>query len=496
MFADTRRNALYTVDQVRSIDRIAIERLGIPAFELMQRAAAAAFASLRRRWPKARRIVLLAGNGNNGGDAFLLGSMALRAGFEVEAVTLAAQSAGDAQRARVAFAAAGGRIHVAGADTVVPAADVCIDGLFGSGLKRPVDGVAAALIDQLRDGCAVFALDVPSGLDADRGMHAGPCVRAHATISFVAWKRGLFTADGVDACGTLELAPLDLPEAAFADSVADGELIDDSIAGLLAPRRNNVNKSDFGHVLAIGGNAGMGGAIRLCGEAALRCGAGLVSVATRAANMSALNAARPELMACGIDDDALALAPLLQRATVIAVGPGLGQDAWGRMLFHAALGAGKPLVIDADALNLLAQQPRTLSMPCVLTPHPGEAARLLGCDTAMIQHDRFAAARALAARHAAVVVLKGAGTVIADSHGRIAACPWGNPGMASGGMGDLLTGVVAALLAQGLSSWDAARLAVALHARAGDVAAGVEQRGLLASDLFAPLRTLANGRWR
>ncbi|MFI4969128.1 MAG: NAD(P)H-hydrate dehydratase [Lysobacterales bacterium] len=497
MSADNRLTALYTVDQVRCIDRVAIERLGIPAFELMQRAATAALASLSRRWPGARRVVLLAGNGNNGGDAFLLGAEALRGGFAVEAIALAARSTDDAQRAREAFVAAGGRIEVAGAGTVVPAADVCVDGLFGSGLKRPVGGTAAELIGRLRAaGHAVFALDVPSGLDADRGARAGSCVRADATISFVAWKRGLFTADGADACGALELSTLDLPDAAYADSVADADLLDDSIARLLAPRRGNVNKSDFGHVLAVGGNEGMGGAIRLSGEAALRSGAGLVSVATRASNTGALNAACPELMARGVDDDAVALAPLLERASVVAIGPGLGQDAWAHALFHAALGAGKPLVIDADALNLLAKQPRALSMPCVLTPHPGEAARLLGCDTATVQRDRFAAVRTLAARYAAVVVLKGAGSLIADRQGRVAVCPWGNPGMASGGMGDLLTGVVAALLAQGLLPWDAARLGVAVHARAGDIAAGTAPRGLVASDLFAPLRLLVNGRWQ
>jgi NAD(P)H-hydrate epimerase len=483
---------LYTAAQVRSIDRHAIDVLGIPGFELMQRAAAAALASLRRHWPHARRLLLLAGGGNNGGDAFLLGALALREGFSVEAIAAAPASGGDAERARAAFVAAGGRVAAADADMRFPDADVCVDGLFGTGLSRPVEGVAAALIRRLAEAaCPVLALDIPSGLDANTGTRLGVAVRAEVTVSFVAWKRGLFTADAADLCGQLELATLDLPDAAYAQTGADAELLDGSIDALLAPRRRNVNKGSFGHVLVVGGDHGMGGAVRLSGEAALRCGAGLVSIATRAEHVTALNAARPELMAHGVAG-ADALAAPLERATVVAVGPGLGQAPWGGALFEAAVAAGRALVVDADALNRLAKSPCALPPGSVLTPHPGEAARLLGCTVAEIQHDRFAAARELARRHAAVVVLKGAGSLIADAQGRVSVCRWGNPGMASAGLGDVLTGVVAALLAQGLDAWSAARLGVALHARAGDLAAANGQRGLIASDLFAPLRRLAN----
>jgi len=235
----------------------------------------------------------------------------------------------------------------------------------------------------------------------------------------------------------------------------------------------------------------MGGAIRLAAEAALRCGAGLVSVATRGDNVVALIAGRPELMPRAVED-AMALEPMLGRATVVAIGPGLGREEWGRSLWRAALSTQRPLVVDADALNLLALEPRTLPN-AVLTPHPGEAARLLATETASVQSDRFAAARAIAKRYASVVVLKGAGSLVAAPDGRVAACPWGNAGMATGGTGDVLTGVIAALLAQGLSPWDAACTGVALHARAGDLAAGDAPRGLVASDLFAPLRELVNG---
>ncbi|HEY6941396.1 NAD(P)H-hydrate dehydratase [Dokdonella sp.] len=482
--------SLYTCAQVRAIDRAATDRCGVAGFELMQRAATAAFASLRRRWPGASRIGVLAGAGNNGGDAFLLARLALQEGLRVDLLALTATSRGDAAQARAAFAEAGGRARLADAESALPDGEVLVDGLFGTGLVRPLDGLAALLVGRIA-GVPVLALDVPSGLDADTGARTGPCVRADATVSFVGWKRGQFTADASDQCGVRELATLELPAEAYEGIAADAELVDTRIGCELPRRHANSNKSSFGHVLALGGDEGFGGAIRLTGEAALRCGAGLVSIATRAAHVVAITAARPELMARGIDD-AVALAPLLERASVLALGPGLGLRDWGRALFEAALASGKRLVVDADALNLLAEMPRPLPPVVVLTPHPGEAARLLGCDAAAVQRDRFAAARELARKYAAVVVLKGAGSLVASPDGRIAVCPWGNPGMASAGMGDVLTGVVAALLAQGCDAWAAARLGVALHARAGDVAADAAPRGLVASDLFPPLRRLVN----
>jgi ADP-dependent NAD(P)H-hydrate dehydratase / NAD(P)H-hydrate epimerase len=279
----------------------------------------------------------------------------------------------------------------------------------------------------------------------------------------------------------------------FADARADAGLLEaDAIAAALPSRAQDAHKGNFGHVLAIGGDLGFGGAIRLAGEAALRVGAGLVSVATRTEHVLALNAARPELMASGVGGPQ-ELEALLQRASVIALGPGIGQRAWGHALWHTAIAARKPTVLDADGLNLLAREPVSLPANIVLTPHPGEAARLLGCDTQEIARDRFAAVRALARRHQAVAVLKGAGTLVATPLGEVAVCPWGNPGMASGGMGDVLTGVVAGLLAQGLDAYRAACIGVALHARAGDIAARAGVCGLLASDLFGPLRRLRNG---
>jgi NAD(P)H-hydrate epimerase len=445
--------------------------------------------SLRRHWPQARRVRVHCGPGNNGGDGFLLGVLAREAGLQVDVVVLEDTSRGDGASARAAWVDAGGPVHAVDALDGLPLPDVQVDALYGIGLNRAPAPAAAALIERINDsGIPVLALDVPSGLDADSGQCPGAAIRADLTVTFIADKRGLHTGRAVDCVGALEMATLGVPAEAFVQVAPDACLM---VAESLPPRRRQANKGLYGHVLVIGGGKGMAGAVHLAGAAALRAGAGLVSVATRAEHVGALNAWRPELMAHGVDGPQ-ALQPLLERVGILALGPGLGQSAWSHALWLTALDSGKPLVLDADGLNLLAREPRPFTGPAVLTPHPGEAARLLGSSVEAVERDRFAAVRELVARFAAVVVLKGAGSLVADPDGRLDVCPWGNPGMASGGMGDLLTGVVAALLAQGCDAWKAACLGVGLHARAGDVAAAEGERGLLASDLLAPLRRLGN----
>ncbi|MGH8182515.1 MAG: NAD(P)H-hydrate dehydratase [Rhodanobacteraceae bacterium] len=478
---------LYTTAQVRALDQAAIAG-GIPGIGLMERAARAALDALRRRWPQACTLCVLCGPGNNGGDGFLLAALARAAGLHAHVIATTPASSGDAGLARERFLREGGVLSPAQS---LPEADVFVDALFGSGLNRAPDGEAARLVGALNTQARpVLALDVPSGLDSDTGVAFEPCVRAAATVCFVAWKRGLFTAQGADQCGERTLSTLDIPESIHAGQSPDAVLL---TPRALPPRPRDSHKGRYGHVLAIGGDLGAGGAIRMCGEAAARIGAGLVSVATREANVGPILTARPELMPQGVHVPRN-LEPLLARADVLAVGPGMGRDDWGRGLWQAALDAGKPTVLDADGLNLLADQPRALPATSVLTPHPGEASRLLATGINEVQADRFASARALAQKYRAVVVLKGAGSLVADPDGRVAVCPWGNPGMASGGMGDVLTGVIAGLLAQGLAPWDAACLGVGLHACAGDLAARAGERGLLASDLFHYLRALVNGR--
>lgn len=490
MHADRHLRDLYTVEQVRAIDRRAIDDLGVSGFELMNRAATAAFACLCRQWPHARRIVVFCGPGNNGGDGYLLANLAYGSGVSAEVVELSETVRGDAASARETWLRSGGITHRWHQDASLPHADVYVDALYGTGLNRAPEPAASSLIERINaSGVPVLAIDVPSGLNADTGHCPGAAIRAQATVSFIAAKRGMYTGQAATRTGVLHLDTLRLPDILWQGMPADATLLD---AMHLGPRARDAHKGDAGHVLAIGGDHGTAGAIRLCGEAALRCGAGLVSIATRGENIPALNSARPELMPHGVHGPQ-ELQPLLERATVMAVGPGLGQGAWGHALWLTALDSGKPLVLDADGLNLLAREQRRFTAPVVVTPHPGEAGRLLGKSTTDVQADRFTAARELAQRYGAVVVLKGSGSLIANPDGRIDVCTWGNPGMASGGMGDLLTGIVAALMAQGCSAWDAARIGVGLHARAGDVAARKGERGLLASDLLDPLRAMGNG---
>jgi NAD(P)H-hydrate epimerase len=481
--------ALYTVDQIRALERGALGALAVSNHELMLRAAHAALDSLRRHWPQAARIAIHCGPGNNGGDGFLLGVLAREAGLHVEVVALTESSHGEAAQARAAWEGAGGSVRLWRGSEALPQVDVHVDAMYGIGFNRAPDAAEAALIEAINASATpVLALDLPSGLSADSGDCPGAVIRADVTVTFIAYKRGLHTGRAVEQVGGLELATLGVPDGVYSPLHPDALLL---AAETLPPRARHANKGDNGHVLVVGGDHGMAGAARLAGEAALRAGAGLVSVATRAGHVFALNATRPELMAHAVDGPQT-LGPMLERASVLALGPGLGRGAWGHALWLTALDAGKPTVLDADGLNLLAREPRVFTTPTVMTPHPGEAARLLGVAVDDVERDRFAAVRELARRYGAVVVLKGAGSLVADADGRLDVCPWGNPGMASGGMGDLLTGIVAAMLAQGCEPWKAACLAVGLHARAGDIAARQGERGLLASDLLDPLRSLGN----
>jgi NAD(P)H-hydrate epimerase len=341
----------------------------------------------------------------------------------------------------------------------------------------------------------VLAIDIPSGLCSDTGRRLGTAVRADTTITFIGIKQGLLTGAAPDHCGRIHFASLDVPDEVYDRVSAACRRLDlEEQLTRLPAVPVTAHKGSFGHALVVGGELGMAGAAIMAAEAAARCGAGLVSAATRAANLAGFNARRPEVMAHGIEARG-ELESLLRRATAVAVGPGLGRNAWGEQLLQRVTETALPLVLDADALNLLAAGrvvENSARGQWILTPHPGEAARLLDTDVATVQADRFAAVREMQARYGGVVVLKGAGTLVADGE-TIALCPYGNPGMASGGMGDVLSGVMAALLAQGLPLRDAACLGVCLHGAAADRAAAEGLRGLLATDLVPFLRRLVDG---
>ena len=480
----------YSSAQVRELDRRAIAG-GIPGHELMQRAAAAAWRELVRRWPKAERIAVLCGPGNNGGDGYELARLARRAGRDVALCHVGAPKGGDAAAARKAWLADGGKAVEFRGDTFD--ADVVVDALFGIGLARAPDGDAQAAILAVNAarsaGAGVLALDVPSGLDADRGAAAGDAVRADLTVTFIGAKPGLHTGAGPDHAGQVVFDDLRVPPAVYDGVEAHAEALRaESLAAMLPRRPRTAHKGDMGHVLLVGGDLGMAGAILLAARAALRAGAGWVSVATREAHAAALTAAQPELMCHGVEEPR-ALRALLDRASVVALGPGLGRSEWSRGLWSQAMSAPQPAVLDADGLNWLAENPSRRD-DWVLTPHPGEAARLLGATTGAVQGDRAASARALRDRYGGVAVLKGAGTLVQGTG--LALCPHGNPGMAAGGMGDVLCGLVAGLLAQGLGPENAARAGVLVHALAADRAAARGERGLVPSDLLAEFRPLLN----
>jgi ADP-dependent NAD(P)H-hydrate dehydratase / NAD(P)H-hydrate epimerase len=493
--------ALYSVAQVRAFDEYAIRVQGISGYTLMKRAGDAALRVLRERWPQARHAVVLCGAGNNGGDGYVLARLLRSVGFVVEVLALVPvnELRGDARLAADEFLASGGRAEPFNA-AALPACDVIVDALLGTGFRPPVRTAFAAAIGAINaaaitaTGCPVLALDLPSGLDGDSGRAAEPTVHAAATISFVALKQGLFLNDGPTCTGALlcnELGTAPPPGEASQATLTRLDTID--ITAALPTRGRDTHKGQLGRVLIVGGNNGMPGAVVLAGEACLRAGAGLVTVATLPAHASAIAAQRPELMCRGIVT-ASDLAPLIQSADVIAIGPGLGLDAWARDLLTAVLASGKLLVLDADALNLVATGALSLPARCVLTPHPGEAARLLGYATAQVQADRLQTLGALVARFGATVVLKGAGSLLGAPQRTPAICDAGNPGMATAGMGDVLTGAIAGVLAQCRDPWRAARAAVLAHARAGDaLAARQGERGLLAGDLAVELTRQLNG---
>ena len=486
-------STLYGAAALREVEARAATALG-DAFELMRRAGQAAWRELLRQWPQAQRIVVVCGPGNNGGDGYVLARHAHESGRQVRVVRLPGHAPqGElARRAEHEYATSGGA--VSSFEQEFPPADVVVDALFGIGLSRPPDDTTAVIIEAMNAQAApIFALDVPSGVDADRGASYQPAVIATRTIEFMACKAGLRTGAALDHAGATSLAALDLPASTFDGSRAAAlRLSAMDLSRWLPPRRRDSHKGSNGRVLCIGGEHGSGGAIMLCAQAALRTGAGLVEVATRERHVAPLLSRLPEAMVHEVEDGA-SLQAALDRADAIALGPGLGQQPWGLALYERAIASAKPLLLDADALNLLAAHPFALPADAVITPHPGEAARLLGISTAQVQQDRFSAAKALCDRYACVVVLKGAGSIVAAAHETPRVIAAGNPGMAVGGMGDVLSGVITALRAQGVDAFEAASCGALLHACAGDAAAHEGgERGLLPSDLMPWLRHYAN----
>ncbi len=503
---------LYRAEQVRELDRLALAALGVSEFELMRRAGGAAFCRAMERWPQVRRLLVLAGAGNNGGDGYVVAALAAVEGLEVELVWLVAPE-------HLAGAAAEAWQFAVAADVPMVSfdefqsrsqsgAELVVDALLGTGLNRRVEGAWLEAIEWINcAGLPVLALDIPSGLDADTGTPLGAAVRADLTVSFVAVKRGLLTHQGPDHVGELVFDDLGAPAAeaaAGAAPEAEVERIDIHRASSWLPRRApSAHKGSNGHVLLIGGDLAMGGAIVMAAEAALRAGAGLVSVVTRSSHRPALLARRPEVMMTGTEDGRVDLPALFDRASNVVLGPGLGLGDWSGNLWRAALAAsearGLPLIVEADALRLRARgasgESGSRRDDWILTPHPGEAAALLGTEVEQVQRDRFATVAAIQRRFGGHCLLKGVGslTCAPSRLPRFKLCSEGNPGMASAGMGDVLSGIIAALHAQGLPLEDSLDCAVCVHGEAADLAAAqYGQRGLAATDLLPFVRRLVN----
>lgn len=490
---------LYSAAAVRALDQFLIEQQGLSAERLMKRAGRFAFDQIQQCWPSARRLVVLCGAGNNGGDGYVVAALAQARQWTVAVRWLADPAAlTGAARAAWQFASQEG-VPMAPFDPAESLeADVCVDGLLGTGLNKPVSGAYADAIGWLnRQTSPVLALDLPSGLSADTGAALGAAVRADATATFVGLKFGLFTGSGRACAGRVLFSDLggdthdaQIPVKAYRADY--GQLV-----AQFAPREADSHKGSFGHLAVVGGDLGMSGAALIAAEAGLRAGSGMVSLVSRPLTAQIALTRQPELMALGVDAGIDAQVKLAI-ASALVVGPGLGQQAWGEQLLAQSLAAELPCCLDADALNLLAKRGQfTLPPQTVLTPHPAEAARLLKISTAQVQADRAAAAVALVQATGAAVVLKGAGTLVAFRAGgdtRLVLIDAGNPGMASGGMGDCLAGIIGALLAQGMLAPVAAQLGALVHAMAGDQQAEADgQRGLLATDLLPAVRWLLNG---
>jgi len=486
--------SLYSAAQVRALDAHAIDTLGVPGYTLMKRAGEAALRYLRTRFPTAHSIAIVCGGGNNGGDGYVLARFAQAAGLTVSVLAAVPAEAlkGDAKQAYLDFTASGGRVRPFAAALLLEG-DVVVDALLGTGLAAAVRAEAAEVIRALNASeRAIFALDVPSGLDSDRGVALGAAVRATGTVCFVALKTGLFVGDGPDFAGTIFFDDLEIAAPAtdeFRPRLT--RIVETEVARALPPRERAANKGSFGRVLIVGSGIGMPGATRLAGEACLRVGAGLVTVAVAPENVAAIAAGRPELICLPLANDH-DLIDALARADVVAIGPGLGRSAWAQAALRRVFECDKPLVVDADALNLLAGARRKRA-DWILTPHPGEAARLLDLTADAVQQDRLAALGALVERYGGTVVLKGAGTLVETAGSIPGLCERGNPGMATPGAGDVLTGAIAGILAQCKDAALAARAGVWVHAMAGDSAArNGGQRGLVASDIAHELRTWVN----
>jgi NAD(P)H-hydrate epimerase len=483
--------ALFSAAQVRAMDKQAIGESRSRGFELMNLAGEYAFECLQVHWPREQCVTVFCGGGNNGGDGYIVAGLAAKAGYRVTLYALASPEdlAGDAAKALKFSIEQGVKPQTYYADNS-SIEGIVVDALLGIGTHGNVRGSYRDAIVQINNAARpVISIDLPSGVCANTGAVLGIAVKADLTVSFIGLKQGLLTSDACECVGRLVFTDLGItPSIVSSQQPSCVRLHFD--APMLPRRQQNSHKGSFGQALVVGGDLGFGGAGIMAAESALLCGAGVVSLATREQHVSASLARRPELMVRGVQS-ALDLGPMFENSKVVVVGPGVGQSDWSREILGACLETKIPLVVDADGLNLLAggYAEYRNTREWILTPHPGEAARMLGVSTAQVQSDRFAAAKALQEAYGGVIVLKGAGTIIA-SKSSLSLCSAGSPAMATPGMGDVLSGIIGSLLAQGFSSYESAQRGVWLHSTAADMTSRELGERIFATDIYRTLRKL------
>lgn len=498
-FLGEKRLGLYTPAQIKYFDRLAVEQLGMEGFALMCEAAAIALQATLERWPDIEEIYCLCGKGNNGGDGLVFAALAARQGIDVHVALLAQLSDMSADALRALSLAESERVDFLSLDQLefIPENVVLVDAILGLGQTRPPEDYLLNLIQIVNQSPnIVVALDVPTGLCGRTGQLLGQeAIKSDLTVTFIAAKRGLFTELGRVCCPDVVIADLDIPKRVF-DQNPSAYLVDDVLMDYwLLPRPSNSHKGSSGRVAVLGGNQQYPGAALMSSRAALRAGAGLIKVVSHPQHVYFYPIAQPELMSVAFDTNVSVVDALEGFADVAAIGPGLGRDSWARQLLNASISLTCPVVLDADALYFVAQEKISpaLYAHCVITPHPGEAAMLLGTSVVAVQNNRFLAAAQLAQKYQCNVVMKGPGTIVAFPEREPVLVPTGNAGLAVGGSGDVLTGVIASFVAQGVPFDEACILGPYIHGKAADSAAGrLGQRGLLPSDVIDQLQFEVN----
>lgn len=495
------QDALFNAKTVRELDRLAIENTGISSFDLMQKAGAVAFVELIETFGEPSFLHVFCGGGNNGGDGYIVAALAAASNISVTIYEVGNTTAisGDAELAKQLCVEANINMQEPSVDCDL-SQGVIVDSLLGTGFGGPLRGNFALAIEVINSSfLPVLSIDVPSGLSSDTGAVEDIAVKADLTVTFVGAKQGLFTGRGPALCGEIIYDSLDIPEAVLQKMSPSAELMDLSELVEYIPELDaDVHKNQRGHCMVIGGDLSFGGAAIMAAEASLKTGSGLTSLVTRPEHVAASLARQPEIMACAVASGQQ-LEPLLDRPNVLVIGPGLGRSSWSEQLMQKAMATDLPMVVDADGLNIISEG-RVVSniqnRSWIMTPHPGEAARLLGISVGDVEADRFEAVRRLQEKYNAVIILKGAGTLVSAQAGEpIKVCPYGNPGMATGGMGDILSGVIGSLIAQGMDLQTSAELGCCLHSAAADMA--VQDRGykgLVATDIL-PYLIEAMNQW-